>query len=390
MDSAAETVIVPFRALVPDAELEDLRDRLRRTRWPEAEPVSDWSQGVPRDYLQDLCRYWAEDYDWRVTEARLNAVPQFRTRVDGLDVHYLHRRSPHPSAVPLVLTHGWPGSVLEFLDLLDPLTDPTAHGGAEEDAFDVVVPSLPGYGFSGRPTTTGWGVDRIAGAWAQLMERLGYHRYGAAGSDWGTSISSALGRLDPDHVAGIHLVPPLAGPDPADPSPPTASERSALGALERRARQESAYSEIHRTKPQTIGYALVDSPAALCAWIVEKMWSWTDHDGDLHSVLTRDRVLDDVSLYWFTQTAASSARLYAESIDEVSRWISGADAEQVTVPTGASIFGAEVPRPSRRWVERRYPDLRYWAEHTRGGHFAAWEAPDALVGDLRGFFRQLR
>ncbi|MBW9205057.1 epoxide hydrolase 1 [Mumia sp. zg.B17] len=385
MDRAAEAAITPFRAHVPDDALGDLRDRLRRTRWPEAEPVSDWSQGIPRGYLQDLCRYWAEDYDWRVTEARLNAVPQFRTRIDGLDVHYLHRRSPHPSALPVVLTHGWPGSVLEFLDLLDPLTDPTAHGGAEEDAFDVVVPSLPGYGFSGRPTTTGWGVDRIAGAWARLMERLGYRRYGAAGSDWGTSVSSALGRLDPDHVAGIHLVPPLAGPDPDDPSPPTAAERTALGDLERRARQESAYSEVHRTKPQTIGYALVDSPAALCAWIVEKMWSWTDHNGDLHSVLTRDRVLDDVSLYWFTQT-----RLYAESIDLVSRWISGADAEQVTVPTGASIFGAEVPRPSRRWVERRYPDLRYWAEHARGGHFAAWEAPDALVEDLRRFFRPLR
>ncbi|MBW9213551.1 epoxide hydrolase 1 [Mumia sp. zg.B53] len=390
MDRAAEAAITPFRAHVPDDALGDLRDRLRRTRWPEAEPVSDWSQGIPRGYLQDLCRYWAEDYDWRVTEARLNAVPQFRTRIDGLDVHYLHRRSPHPSALPVVLTHGWPGSVLEFLDLLDPLTDPTAHGGAEEDAFDVVVPSLPGYGFSGRPTTTGWGVDRIAGAWARLMERLGYRRYGAAGSDWGTSVSSALGRLDPDHVAGIHLVPPLAGPDPDDPSPPTAAERTALGDLERRARQESAYSEVHRTKPQTIGYALVDSPAALCAWIVEKMWSWTDHNGDLHSVLTRDRVLDDVSLYWFTQTGASSARLYAESIDLVSRWISGADAEQVTVPTGASIFGAEVPRPSRRWVERRYPDLRYWAEHARGGHFAAWEAPDALVEDLRRFFRPLR
>lgn len=390
MDRAAEAAITPFRAHVPDDALGDLRDRLRRTRWPEAEPVSDWSQGIPRGYLQDLCRYWAEDYDWRATEARLNAVPQFRTRIDGLDVHYLHRRSPHPSALPVVLTHGWPGSVLEFLDLLDPLTDPTAHGGAEEDAFDVVVPSLPGYGFSGRPTTTGWGVDRIAGAWARLMERLGYRRYGAAGSDWGTSVSSALGRLDPDHVAGIHLVPPLAGPDPDDPSPPTAAERTALGDLERRARQESAYSEIHRTKPQTIGYALVDSPAALCAWIVEKMWSWTDHNGDLHSVLTRDRVLDDVSLYWFTQTGASSARLYAESIDLVSRWISGADAEQVTVPTGASIFGAEVPRPSRRWVERRYPDLRYWAEHARGGHFAAWEAPDALVEDLRRFFRPLR
>ncbi|MDD9349541.1 epoxide hydrolase, partial [Mumia sp.] len=239
MDRAAEAAITPFRAHVPDDALGDLRDRLRRTRWPEAEPVSDWSQGIPRGYLQDLCRYWAEDYDWRVTEARLNAVPQFRTCIDGLDVHYLHRRSPHPSALPVVLTHGWPGSVLEFLDLLDPLTDPTAHGGAEEDAFDVVVPSLPGYGFSGRPTTTGWGVDRIAGAWARLMERLGYRRYGAAGSDWGTSVSSALGRLDPDHVAGIHLVPPLAGPDPDDPSPPTAAERTALGDLERRAWQES-------------------------------------------------------------------------------------------------------------------------------------------------------
>jgi len=380
--------VVPVQLRVPDSALADLRARLRNTRWPEPEPVADWSQGVPLAYLRELCRYWADGYDWRAVEARLNAAGQYRTTIDGLGVHFLHARSPHPDALPLVLTHGWPGSVLEFLDLLGPLTDPPAHGGSAADAFHVVVPSLPGYGYSDKPAVTGWGIDRTAVAWAQLMRRLGYHRYGAAGSDWGTSVSSSLGRHDPAHVVGIHLIPPLAAPDPADEL--TDAERAALADLERRSRTESGYSEMHRTKPQTVGYGLLDSPAALAAWIVEKLWTWSDHDGDLTDVLTPDQVLDDISLYWLTGTGASAARFYWESIDQVSRWLTRPGVDPVSVPTGCSVFAAEVPRPSRRWAARRYPDIRYWAEHPRGGHFAALEAPEPVVADLRAFFRLVR
>jgi epoxide hydrolase len=385
-----DDAVTPFHVHVPDADLADLRDRLGRTRWPEPQPVPDWSQGVPLAYLQELCRSWGTDYDWRKVEARLNALPQYRTVIDGLGLHFLHVRSPDPAALPLVLTHGWPGSVLEFLEVLGPLADPRAHGGAAEDAFHLVVPSLPGYGFSDKPATTGWGVDRTARAWARLMARLGYERYGAAGSDWGTSISSALAQHDPAHVAGIHLVPPLAAPDPATFDELTDAERAALADLDRRARTESAYSELHRTKPQTLGYALLDSPAALCAWLVEKFWTWTDHPGDLERVLSRDQVLDAVTLYWLTGTGASAARLYWESIEQVTRWLTEPGRDLVRVPTGCSVFAAEVPRPSRRWAARRYPDIRYWAEHDHGGHFAALEVPDLLVEDIRAFFRHLR
>jgi len=372
----------PYRVRVPDADLEDLRSRLARTRWPEPAPVSGWDQGVPLPLLRDLCRYWADEYDWRAAEARLNAVPQYRATIGGLPIHFLHARSAVPGALPLVLTHGWPGSVLELVGLVAPLTDPLAHGGAAEDAFDVVIPSLPGYGFSGKPTAPGWGVERIAAAWAELMAGLGYARYGAAGSDWGTSVSSLLGAQDTGHVVGLHLVPPLAGPDPAAPDDLTAAERDALDRLRERGRSASAYSEVHRTAPQTVGYALTDSPAGLCAWLGEKLLTWGE--------LSRDQVLDQVTLYWLTGTATSAARLYAESIDRVAGWIGGVDAEPVPVPVGASIFAAEVPRPSRRWAARRYPDLRHWAEHDRGGHFPALEVPDLLVADLRTFFRPLR
>ncbi|GAA4959328.1 epoxide hydrolase family protein [Actinoplanes utahensis] len=369
----------PFRVEVAESELVDLRERLARTRWPEAAPVAGWAQGIPREVVRDLCAYWADGYDWRAAEARLNAVPQSMVTVDGVDVHVLHARSPHPGAFPLVITHGWPGSVLELVDLVGPLTDPDDPA----DAFDVVIPSLPGYGFSGRPDTAGWGVERIADAWAELMAGLGYDRYGAAGSDWGTSVSSCLAAQHRDHVAGIHLIPPLAGPDPARPDDLTEEERTALQRIQERGRSASAYSEIHRTAPQTLGYALVDSPAGLCAWLGEKLLTWGDG-------LTRDQVLDQVSLYWLTGTAASSARLYAESIERIAGWITGVDAEPVDVPVGASVFHAEVPWPSRRWAARRYPDIRHWSTHDRGGHFPALEVPGLLVDDLRAFFRQVR
>jgi pimeloyl-ACP methyl ester carboxylesterase len=381
---------VPFRVAVPQVELRDLRERLARTRWPEAETVTDWSQGVPLSYLRELCRYWADGYDWRATERRLNSLPQFRTELDGLGIHFLHVRSPHRDALPLVITHGWPGSVVEFLKVIGPLADPTNHGGEAADAFHLVCPSLPGYGFSDKPTQPGWGVQRIAGAWIQLMARLGYQRYGAQGSDWGTSISTSIAQQDPQHVVGIHLTPPLAPPDPATFDDLSERERAALAALEHAAEWDSGYSQEHATRPQTIGYALVDSPAALCAWIVEKFWAWTDCDGHLDNVLTRDELLDNVMLYWLPGAGASSARLYWESTRQVNRWISGPIQDAVTVPTGCSIFPKELQRPSRRWAEQRFLDIRYWNELDKGGHFAAFEQPDLFVDEVRSFFRLVR
>jgi pimeloyl-ACP methyl ester carboxylesterase len=382
--------IADFRIDVPEPDLEDLRARLRNTRWPERETVDDWSQGVPLAYLQELCRYWADEYDWRATESRLNSLPQFRTVIDGLGIHFLHVRSSHADALPLVITHGWPGSIIEFLKVVGPLTDPTAHGGDASDAFHVVCPSLPGYGFSDRPTRSGWGIERIAEAWTVLMARLGYDRYGALGSDWGTSISASIGQQDPEHVVGIHLTPPLAPPDPATFDDLTKGERAALASLEHSAEWDSGYSAEHATRPQTIGYALVDSPAALAAWIVEKFWTWTDSDGDLENVLTRDEVLDNLMLYWLPRTGASSVRLYWESIRQVNEWISGAVSDTVSVPTGCSIFPKELQRPSQRWAEKRFLDIRYWNEPERGGHFAAFEQPELFVDEVREFFRLVR
>jgi epoxide hydrolase len=382
--------IAPFLIDIPEADLADLRQRLRQTRWPEREPVCDWSQGVPLAYLQDLCGYWADGYDWRATEARLNALPQFRTVIDGLAIVFAHVRSPHPDALPLILTHGWPGSVIEFGKVVGPLCDPVAFGGDAADAFHVVCPSLPGYGFSGKPDRTGWGVERIAAAWAELMARLGYRRYGAAGSDWGTSVSASLGQRDGAHVAGVHLVPPLAGPDPATFGDLTDAERATLASLRHSAEWDSGYSREHATRPQTIGYGLTDSPAALCAWIVEKFWSWADHDGDLEAVLSRDELLDNLMLYWLPGTGASAARLYWESIRQVNEWISGTAADQVNVPTGCSVFPKELQRPSRRWAQKRFTDIRYWNEPAKGGHFAAFEQPALFTEEIRSFFRLVR
>jgi epoxide hydrolase len=382
--------VTPFRIEIPESELSDLRERVRRTCWPERETVEDWSQGVPLAYLQDLCWYWADGYDWRAAEARLNAFPQFRTVIDGLAIHLIHVRSPHEGALPLVITHGWPGSIVEFLKVIGPLTDPDSHGADAADAFHVVCPSLPGYGFSDKPAHPGWGIERIASAWSVLMRRLGYEYYGALGSDWGTSISATIGRQEPQHVVGIHLVPPLAPPDPSTFDDLTERERAALAALERAAEWDSGYSLEHATRPQTIGYALVDSPAALCAWIIEKFWAWTDCDGHPENVLTRDELLDNLMLYWLPRTGASSARLYWESIRRVNEWISGATDDTVSVPAGCSIFPKELQRPSRRWAERRFLDIRYWNELDRGGHFAAFEQPALFVEEVRAFFRRVR
>jgi pimeloyl-ACP methyl ester carboxylesterase len=379
--------ITPFRIEIADDDLADLRDRLRRTRWPEPATVADWSQGVPLAYLQELCRYWAEDYRWRVREDGLNRFPQFRTTIDGLGIHFIHVTSPQPSAFPIVLTHGWPGSVAEFGDVIGPLTDPVAHGGAAGDAFHLVVPSLPGYGFSDRPTATGWGRERIADAWAVLMARLGYDRYGAQGGDWGASISSQLGARHPEHLAGVHVNLVYGRPDPAQQEF-TAEEQAELTRMRERGahhrRWESGYSTQQASRPQTLGYGLTDSPAGQCAWILEKFHAWTDCDGDPVVAFGADRILDNISLYWLTATATSSARLYWEGQPGNLFDI------KVDVPAGVSVFPKEIVRPYRPWVARTYTDLRYWHELDRGGHFAAFEQPELFVQELRDFFRLVR
>ena len=372
--------ITTFRIDIPETELKDLRERLRLTRWPEPETVHDWSQGVPLDYLRALCEYWRDGYNWRAAEARLNEFPQFRTEIDGVDIHFLHVRSPHEDARPLIMTHGWPGSVVEFLKVIGPLTDPVAHGGDAADAFHLVCPSLPGYGFSGKPARAGWGLGQIADAWDELMTRLGYHSYGAQGGDWGAGVTAAIGARHPGRVTGIHLNMVIVPPDPATMDDLTEQEQSALAAMKYYRDWDSGYSKEQSTRPQTVGYGLVDSPVGLCAWIVEKFWSWTDCDGDPANVLTRDEMLDDVMLYWLPGAGASSARLYWESFGKPS-------AGTVNVPVGCSLFPKEIFRASRRWAEKQFPDLRYWNEPAKGGHVAAFEQPDAFVGEGRAAFR---
>jgi pimeloyl-ACP methyl ester carboxylesterase len=373
--------VQPFPIAVPDSALDDLRQRLARTRWPEAETVGDWSQGTPLAYVQELCDYWADGYDWRRCEADLNRLGSYRTVIDGLGIHFLHVRSPHAEALPLVLTHGWPGSIVEFAKVIGPLTDPVAHGGAAEDAFHLVCPALPGYGFSDKPTEPGWGVERIAGAWAELMSRLGYTRYGAQGGDWGSSVTTSLAERAAANLVGIHVNMAIAFPSSTDDL--TEQEQDAMGAMRHYDRWDSGYSKQQSTRPQTVGYGLVDSPAGQAAWIIEKFWAWTDCDGHPENVLTRDEMLDNVSLYWLTASAASSARLYWESFNRTGL-------APITVPSGVTRFPKEIFRPSRRWVEARFTDLRYWSEPDRGGHFAAFEQPGRFVEEIRAFFRLVR
>jgi len=380
--------LVPFRLDVADAELDDLRARLSRTRWPERETVVDgdgldWSQGIPLSYVRDLCGYWERDYDWRRAEAQVNAWPQWRAGVDGLGIHVLHARSPEPDALPLVLTHGWPGSIVEFLKVIGPLSDPAAHGGDPADAFHVVCPTLPGYGWSDKPASTGWNVARIADAWDELMRGLGYERYAAQGGDWGSMVTMCLGMQHPDHLVGLHVNMPIVRPDPATFDDLTDREKETLAAMEEHRRWGTGYSKQQSTRPQTVGYGLTDSPAGQCAWIVEKFWAWTDCDGHPENVLTRDELLDNVMFYWLPAAAASSARLYWESFRQVP-------SDRIGVPAGCSVFPGEVFRASRRWMEQRFSDLRYWNELGRGGHFAAFEQPELFVTELRSCFRMMR
>ncbi|MDE3206372.1 MAG: epoxide hydrolase [Acidobacteriota bacterium] len=376
------TAIEPFQVAVPSSAIDDLRERLNRARWPEPATVADWSQGVPLGYLQDLCRYWRDGYDWTARQDRLNSFPQYRTEIDGLGVHFIHVTSPHPGALPLILTHGWPGSVVEFLEVIPALVDPTLDGGDPADAFHVVVPSLPGYGFSDKPAETGWGIERTARAWAELMSRLGYGRYGAQGGDWGSMVTTSIGQQDPGHLAGIHLNMVLGFPGPDD-GEMTETEQSAMARVQDYNEWDSGYMKQQGTRPQTLGYGLVDSPVGQCAWILEKFWSWSDTDGDPVGALGADRILDNVMLYWLTATGASSARMYWESIRNPPFG-------PVSVPMGASVFPKEIFRCSRRWAERQFADIRYWGEPDVGGHFAAFEQPAIFVEELRRFFATVR
>ncbi len=363
--------IRPFRIAVPDQDLADLRDRLLRTRWPEPECVDDWSQGIPLAYVRELARYWARDYDWRVREARLNTFDQFVTEIDGLDIHFIHQRSTDPEALPLVITHGWPGSIVEFTHVIEPLTAD----------FHVVCPTLPGYGFSGKPTTAGWKVERIAAAWDTLMKRLGYHRYGAQGGDWGAAVTTQIGRNGLGCI-GIHTNMPIGRPAGAMESP-TPVEVDALASLASYQKWEAGYSKQQSTRPQTVGYGLADSPVGQLAWIVEKLQAWSDCDGHPENVFSRDEMLDNVMLYWITNSAASSARLYWESFG------SFAAGGRVEVPTGVASFPKEIIKAPRSWCEAGYA-VTHWTDMPRGGHFAAWEQPELFVEDVRRFFSATR
>ncbi|MET0628055.1 MAG: epoxide hydrolase [Acidimicrobiia bacterium] len=375
--------VTPFHVELDDEQIRDLRERLARTRWPDAEVVDDWSQGLPLSYAQELCAYWRDEYDFDAARARLNRFPQFRTEIDGLGIHFLHVTSPHPGALPLMLTHGWPGSVVEFSKVIDALVDPPAHGGDAADAFHVVCPSLPGFGFSDHAEETGWGVERIAAAWSVLMARLGYERYGAQGGDWGTFVTTTIAQQDPEHVVGIHVQLPIADLTPEALADLTPAEASALEASAEHATWGTGYSTQQQTRPQTLGYGLADSPAAQCAWIVEKFWAWTDNDGHPEDAVSRDDLLDNVMLYWLPNNGASSARLYWESMRN-------RNTDPVTVPTGCSVFPKEIVRFSRRWAETRFTDIRFWNEPDRGGHFAAFEEPDIFVADVQASFRTMR
>jgi len=372
-----------FQLEVTDAVLDDLKKRLSMTRWPNKETPEDWSQGIPLGYMKELCDYWQHEYDWRAREERLNRFPQFITEIDGVDIHFIHLPSVHQNARPLIITHGWPGSVVEFHKVIEPLADPTAHGGNTEDAFHVVVPSLPGYGFSGKPEVTGWGIEKIADVWGELMARLGYDHYFAQGGDWGAMVTTHIGLQDKEHCDAIHLNMPVVIPDPNTMAELTPSEQASLMSMKFYQDWDSGYSKQQSTRPQTVGYGLVDSPSGQAAWIIEKFYQWTDCNGHPENAISRDELLDNVMMYWLSKSAASSARLYWESFKNPPQ-------DEVDIPTGCSIFPKEIVRPSERWIRKRFTNLKYYNELEKGGHFAAFEQPKIFLQEIRTYFRSLR
>jgi pimeloyl-ACP methyl ester carboxylesterase len=391
--SAAEhSAIRTFRVDVPESALVDLRQRLAATRWPDRETVSDQSQGVQLVPLQDLVSYWASDYDWRKVEARLNGLPQFLTAIDGLDIHFIRVKSGHANALPLIITHGWPGSIIELLNVIEPLTNPTAHGGRPEDAFDVVVPSMPGYGFSGKPAGTGWDPDHIARVWAELMKRLGYTRYVAQGGDWGAPVTSAMARQAPLGLMGIHVnlpatVPAAVGKALLNGGPAPAGlsdvEKTAFDAVVDFSKNRRGYSIMMGTRPETVGYVLTDSPAGLAAWMYDY------NDCEPQRSLGKDEFLDDVTLYWLTNTAVSSARLYWENKYNLLS-AAGQRTAEISIPVAVTVFPGELYRAPKSWAQRAYRNLIYFNEVDKGGHFAAWEQPELFSAELRAAFKTFR
>jgi pimeloyl-ACP methyl ester carboxylesterase len=389
----AGNTIRPFRVNIPDGQLVDLRRRIAATRWADRETVDDGSQGPQLAKFQEVIRYWGTDYDWRKVEARLNALPMYMTEIDGVDIHFIHIRSKHENALPLIVTHGWPGSIIEQLKIIDPLTNPTAHGANASDAFHLVIPSMPGYGFSGRPKGTGWGPDRIARAWAELMKRLGYTRYVAQGGDWGSPVSSAMARQATAGLLGIHINLPatvpsdvamaLAGGGPA-PAELSDKERAAFVSLDTFFKKYRAYGAIMGTRPQAIGYALADSPVGLAAWIFDY------NNGEPARRLNRDDVLDNITLYWLTNTATSAARLYWETAGQSVVIAAAQKTSEISLPVAITVFPDEVYRAPETWARRAYRNLVYFNEAQKGGHFAAWEQPELLATELRAAFRSLR
>jgi len=375
--------ISPFEIHVPEADLDDLKSRLARTRWTDRETVDDWSQGAPLAKIQSLITHWRDAYDWRRCEAMLNGFGSSRAQFDDLGIHFLHVKSPHPNALPLLLTHGWPGSVVEFAGVIGPLTDPVAHGGRAEDAFDVVVPALPGYGFSDKPTRTGWNAARIAEAWIGLMRALGYKRWVAQGGDWGSVVTHCIAGLAPPECAAVHFNMVPLPPGTTKTPDPTPQEQAALEAMAKHRREGAGYSTQQSSKPQTLGYGLVDSPVAQAAWVYEKFHAWSDCGGDPESVFTHDQLLDNIMLYWLPAAGTSSGRLYWEKSVRGERG-------KVQIPVGVSIFPGEIFSPSRRWAEAGLANIVYWNEVERGGHFAAFEQPALFVGEMRACFRQIR
>ncbi len=377
------TEIQPLKISIDESAITDLRERLSRTRWPDAETPDDWSQGIPLGYVQEVADYWLKSYDMNRVADRLNAYSHFTTELDGVDVHFLHARSSNADAKPLILTHGWPGSVVEFLKVIGPLVEPQDHGGKASDAFHVVCPSLVGYGWSGKPTGPGWGVEKMGKEWGHLMARLGYNQYLAQGGDWGAIVTTHVALNDPEHCKGIHLNMVVAPPVPELMEDLTDLEQSALEGMQHYQDWDSGYSKQQSTRPQTVGYGLVDSPVGQMAWIMEKFWAWTDCDGHPENVLTRDEMLDNVMVYWLNAAGASSARLYWESFG------SGGAGEAIATPMGGSIFPKEIFRTSRRWAEKRFTKIVYWNELSKGGHFAAFEQPEQFVTEVRGCFGEV-
>ena len=382
----------PFKIDIPQEDLDDLHRRLERTRWPDGLPGVGWERGVPVGYLRELAEYWRTGFDWRAEEERLNTFPQYITEIEGAPVHFLHVESPEPDALPLLITHGWPGSVREFTDVIGPLTDPRAHGGDPADAFHLVIPSIPGYGFSRPLTGTGWDVVRIAGAWHELMGRLGYRRYGAQGGDAGSPISLALGALHPEEVVGVHVNMLMTFPsgDAAELAALDEADQRRLALLAEFDADRSGYMKVMATRPQTLAHALTDSPVGQLAWIVEKFREWTDSESAPEEAVDRDAMLSIVSIYWLTRTAGSSAQFYFEGAEAVRAAAAGAPPPPVPVPVGVAVFPRDLFVPIRSFAERDYPSIVRWTEFDEGGHFAALEQPELFTGDVRSFFREVR